>query len=152
MHSLSTVTKSIVVSRGLALSNRKKTLLLVDDDRNQLATRKLILELSGYEVFVAADATGGMRVFQSQAPDAVVLDYEMPGVTGDVLAGRIRNVNEAVPIVMLSGCASVPHGALNAVDTFIPKATPPSFLIAAINTLTQSYCQEACHERPRVDR
>jgi DNA-binding response OmpR family regulator len=106
--------------------------LLVDDDRDQLAMRKRILEGSGYEVFTARDAHEGMQLFESEMPDAVVLDYEMPGVNGGVLAGRLRRVNKAVPLVMLSGCTSVPSGALRAIDTFIKKPSAPSVLIKTI--------------------
>jgi DNA-binding response OmpR family regulator len=123
--------------------NRKKTLLLVDDDRKQLAARKLILELSGYEVFTAGDARRGMQLFESEAPDAVVLDYEMPVINGGMLARTIRRADDAVPIVMLSGSVSVPSSALTAVDSFIPKSTAPSFLVQTIEVLTQSSAQEA---------
>jgi DNA-binding response OmpR family regulator len=71
-------------------------LLLVDDDRSQLTMRKRILEGSGYEVCIAEDADRGMELFESVAPDAVVLDYEMPRVNGGVLASRIRRANKAV--------------------------------------------------------
>jgi two-component system, OmpR family, response regulator PrrA len=120
----------------------KKTLLLVDDDRTQLAARKLILELRGYQVFTATNARRGMQVFESESPDAVVLDYEMPRVNGAVLAGKIRHANDSIPIVMLSGSASVPSSALTGVDSFIPKAMPPSFLIEAIEVLMHSGVQE----------
>lgn len=121
--------------------DRKKTLLLVDDDQRQLTVRRVILELSGYAVFTACDAGRGMQLFESESPDAVVLDYEMPAVNGGVLAGKIRRANDAIPIVMLSGCTSVPSSALVDVDTFIPKPAAAWLLIDAIENLTRG--QEA---------
>ena len=117
------------------MANQKKTLLLIDDDFHQLAMRKAVLELMGYAVVTAADARRGLQLFESEAPDAVVLDYEMPTVNGDMLAGKIRRINGAIPIVMLSGCTSVPRSVLIAVDRFVPKATGPSLLVDAIESL-----------------
>jgi DNA-binding response OmpR family regulator len=117
------------------MPNCKKTLLLVDDDLDQLTMRKIVFELLGYAVVTAADPRRGMQLFKSEAPDAVVLDYEMPTMDGGVLASKIRRTDGAIPIVMLSGCDSVPSSALTAVDTFVPKAMAPSLLIAAIRSL-----------------
>lgn len=117
------------------MANQKKTLLLVDDDFHQLAMRKAVLELMGYAVVTAADARRGLQLFESESPDAVVLDYEMPRVNGDMLACKIRRVNDAIPIIMLSGCTSVPRSVLIAVDRFVPKATGPSLLVDAIESL-----------------
>ena len=119
------------------MDKRKKKLLLVDDDLSQLAMRKVVLELLGYAVLTAADARQGMQLFETEAPDAVVLDYEMPTVNGGVLAGRIRRANGAIPIVMLSGSTSVPSSALTDVDTFLAKAIAPSLLKAVIEFLTR---------------
>ena len=119
------------------MDKRKKKLLLVDDDLSQLAMRKVVLELLGYAVLTAADARQGMQLFETEAPDAVVLDYEMPTVNGGVLAGRIRCANGAIPIVMLSGSTSVPSSALTEVDTFLAKAIAPSLLKAVIEFLTR---------------
>ena len=85
------------------MANRTKTLLLVDDDLEQLTMRKVVFELLGYAVVTAADARRGMQLFKSEAPDAVVLDFEMPTIDGGVLANKIRRVNGAIPIIMLSG-------------------------------------------------
>jgi len=117
------------------MSIAKKKLLLVDDDFHQLAMRKSVLELVGYAVVTAANARHGLQLLESEMPDAVVLDYEMPTGNGDMLAGRIRRIDSAIPIVMLSGCTSVPRSVLIAVDRFVPKATAPSLLLDAIESL-----------------
>jgi DNA-binding response OmpR family regulator len=120
------------------VSDRKKTLLLVDDDFYQLTLRKLVLELSGFTVVTAADAHQGMQLFETEAPDAVIVDYEMPKVSGDVLARKIRRANHAIPILMLSGCGSVPISALAAVNAFLPKGIHPSVLLNAIQCLVEA--------------
>jgi DNA-binding response OmpR family regulator len=125
------------------VTNRKKTLLLIDDDRDQLDLRKIVLEISGYEVLTATNAHFGMQLFASHAPDAVILDYEMPAVNGEMLAGWMRNANQKVPILMLSGCVSLPSSARQLVDTFVSKDTAPSFLLRAIELLTQRHDPEA---------
>jgi DNA-binding response OmpR family regulator len=118
-------------------TKRRKILLLVDDDRDQLCLRKIILEMSGYEVLTATNARSGMHLFESHDPDAVILDYEMPAVNGETLAGWIRNANPYVPILMLSGCVSLPSSARELVDTVVSKNTAPSFLLSEIELLTQ---------------
>ena len=126
------------LSIGFLVSDRRKTLLLIDDDFNQLMLRKLVLELSGFTVMTAADAHQGMQLFETEAPDAVVVDYEMPRVSGDVLARKIRRANRAIPILMLSGCTTVPISALAAVNAFLPKAAHPSALVNAIQCLLEA--------------
>lgn len=48
-----------------------RTLLLIDDDRNQLDLREIILEMSGHEVLAATNARYGMQLFGAHAADAV---------------------------------------------------------------------------------
>lgn len=118
--------------------DRRKTLLLIDDDFNQLMLRKLVLELSGFTVVTASDAHLGMQLFQTKAPDAVVVDYQMPRMSGEEIAGKIRHASPAIPILMLSGCASVPASPLAAVNAFVPKATHPSRFVQAVECLVQA--------------
>jgi DNA-binding response OmpR family regulator len=123
--------------------NKKKMLLLVDDDPNQLAMRKTVLETSGYDVLAAEDAGRGLQLFLSHPPDAVILDYEMPVVNGEILAGRMRRADCSVPILMLSGCVAPPESAFRAVDTFVAKNNPAPVLLTAIETLMHSRELEA---------
>jgi CheY-like chemotaxis protein len=125
------------------VAKRKKKLLLVDDNRVQLTLQQSILQGSGYEVFTATDIRNGIRAFQTKEPDAVVLDYEMPLGNGGVLAQYIRRNNADIPIIMFSGCTSVPPSALRDVDGFISKPAAPSTLIDAIEFWTIARGHEA---------
>ena len=52
--------------------------------------------------------------------NAVLLDYEMPGISGHVVAAEIKRVRPELPVVLLSG-TEVPTQALALVDAFVPK-------------------------------
>ena len=116
--------------------NQEAALMLKNPDPVD-APSGLLERTLGVLELLATNARG-MQLFELEAPDAVVLDYEMPRANGGLLAGKIRHANSAVPIVMLSGCASVPSSALTAVDIFIRKPAAPSFLIDAIESLTRN--------------
>ena len=73
-------------------------ILCVDDEPNVLTLRKVLLGSAGYEVLVAEEGQSGLRVFRETNVDVVVLDYKMPGMTGDEVAREMRSVvGDGVP-------------------------------------------------------
>lgn len=79
-------------------------ILLVDDDRDQLDLRRLILENSGLEVSTAASAADAVACIADQLPDKVLLDLSLPRVEdGLALIRRLRDDWPAVDIFVLSG-------------------------------------------------
>jgi signal transduction histidine kinase/DNA-binding NarL/FixJ family response regulator len=69
----------------------KRRLLLVDDQPDQRAVVRNMLEPLGFSVFEAADARECMRVVQELRVDAVFLDLVMPGMSGLTLCRRLRD-------------------------------------------------------------
>ena len=57
-------------------------ILVVDDDRNICELLKLYLENDGYTVFVANDGQEAVEMFQSKAPELVLLDIMLPKMDG----------------------------------------------------------------------
>jgi CheY-like chemotaxis protein len=78
-------------------------ILLVDDNRDGLLVRKAVLEEVGCTVEIAMDAEQGFALFQQAPFDVVITDYRMPGMNGEELIRRIRRVNPAARIILLSG-------------------------------------------------
>jgi CheY-like chemotaxis protein len=113
----------------------KATILCVDDYRSSLVGRKMLLEASGYEVFAASDGPEGLKLFRSHAVDAVVLDYQMPGMNGDVVAAKMKRINSRVPIILLSSCGPPPESELSSVDTFLSKSQPPNMLLFTLQRM-----------------
>lgn len=67
-----------------------KRLLLIEDDRSTQAVLTLMLERLGFQVQTAPDGEVGLRLFQENRYDLIVLDLLLPGLTGFDVAGTIR--------------------------------------------------------------
>ena len=114
------------------MARRQKTLLCVDDNQSSLNICKIILEDFGYTVLTASSGREGLEVFASNAIDAVILDYQMPGIDGELVAAEMKRTNPRIPIIMLSGCVSLPESALLLVDEFVTKGEPVEFFLLAV--------------------
>ena len=117
------------------MSRLKNTILCVDDHWNGLLGRKMLLEKNGYRVLEASDGDQGLKLFHKYAVDAVVLDYQMPGMNGDVVAAKMKRVKSHVPIMLLSAYGPLPKRKLEAVDTFLSKSQPPRILLSTLQDL-----------------
>jgi CheY-like chemotaxis protein len=98
-----------------------KTVLCADDETSELTARKMVLESSGYKVLVARNGEDALDVFRSTAVDAVVLDYFMPGMTGLSVAREMKDLRPEVPMIVLSGFASLPGETIGVVDAWMQK-------------------------------
>ncbi|MFI5009425.1 MAG: response regulator transcription factor [Solirubrobacterales bacterium] len=78
------------------------TILVVDDDRAVREALRRALTLGGYEVQIAEDGTQCLDMVAQGVPDAVVLDVGMPGVDGLEVCRRLRQLENRVPILILT--------------------------------------------------
>src|SRR6202011_4434467 len=114
------------------MARRQKTFLCVDDNQSSLKVCKMVLEDFGYKVLTSSSAREGLEVFASDAIDAVILDYQMPEMNGELVAAEMRQIKPRIPIIMLSGWVSPPERALQLVDEFVAKGDPVEFLLLAV--------------------
>jgi CheY-like chemotaxis protein len=121
------------------MSRAKATILCIDDHWNGLIGRKMLLEKNGYKVLEASGGDEGLKLFLSRNVDAVVLDYQMPGMNGDVVAERMKSINSHVPIMMLSAYGPLPKKKLRAVDSFLTKSQPPNILLSTLQGLLDDH-------------
>jgi len=101
----------------------------------------MLLEQSGYQVLEASGGDEGLKLFRTQAVDAVVLDYQMPGMNGDVVAAKMKRINSQIPIMLLSAYEPLPKNKLSSVDSFLSKSQPPKVLLSTL--------QEMLGDRPK---
>ncbi|MCZ6634546.1 MAG: response regulator [bacterium] len=82
----------------------EKTILVVDDDPSVLIYLEQILKDEGYRVLTAPQAEVALQLLEVERPDLLVLDIEMPGMSGLELLERIRRKKETakIPAVFLT--------------------------------------------------
>ncbi len=117
------------------MSRLRKTILCIDDDWNGLIGRKMFLEENGYEVLEASGGNEGLKLFMIHPVDAVVLDYQMPGMSGDVVAARMKQMKSHIPILLLSAYGPLPGRKLESVDTFLTKSQEAQVLLSTLQDL-----------------
>lgn len=79
------------------------TILIIDDDPQLGPFLRELLEGEGYRVLVAVDGIEGQRIFNGCKPDLVLTDLIMPGREGIELIMGLRQGNQALPIIAMSG-------------------------------------------------
>ncbi|WP_459549148.1 response regulator transcription factor [Nocardia sp. X0981] len=112
--------------------------LVVDDDEDVLASVERGLRLSGFRVSVARDGAAALRAVSEQAPDAVVLDMNMPVLDGAGVVTALRAMGNEVPICVLSARSSVGDriaGLESGADDYLVKPFVLAELVARIKAL-----------------
>lgn len=110
----------------------KKKALVVDDNMNNLMLEKDLLEVAGFEVFEAENATDGMAIARRKKPDIIIMDVRLPDMLGTEAARMLRQDKETSDIPIVFVTASVMAEGRAEIDAFANSG----FLGKPINTRT----------------
>ena len=80
-----------------------KNVLIIDDDAHIRRVLELKLKNAGYQVTTAENGENGMKVINSQVPDAVITDIEMPKMDGKsfiMSANKFKNEHSFLTIII----------------------------------------------------
>ena len=81
-----------------------KHVLVVDDNRDAAETMAMLLDALGYAASMAHDGLAGVEAIKAGAPDLVLLDIGLPGISGIEVARRVRaEVAHPPPLVAITG-------------------------------------------------
>ena len=80
-------------------------ILVIDDELPIREAVQDILELVDIETLTAPDGETGLKVFEQhkQSVRAIILDYQMPGLSGQETYALLRTIDEHVPIILSTG-------------------------------------------------
>lgn len=106
--------------------NNKKTVLVIEDSPTQALSLQLLLENEGLLVLHAPEGAKGIQLATEYLPDAIVLDVELPGMSGFEVAVSLskHHLTSNIPIIMLTkldDSVSLRKGMLLGAHDFIPK-------------------------------
>src|SRR5262245_50841431 len=72
-------------------TQRKRTILVVDDDKDIVDLITYNLQRNGYDVLCALNGTEALELATKHLPDLVVLDLMLPGIDGTEVARRLKS-------------------------------------------------------------
>lgn len=129
------------------VSSMADTVLLVDDNAIQAATRQTILKRAGYSVQTALSPVRALEIFQKNEfavnIGVVITDHIMPGMNGAEFVRELRRIRPLMPIIVISGLeeAEDEYEGLNI--RFLVKPLPPEQLLANLRSLVMVQQQGA---------
>jgi two-component system response regulator FixJ len=108
---------------------------IVDDYVPLLDSLRQILELDGHEVLTYASPASFLDD-RENAPGCLIVDYDMPGMTGLALVERLRQRGSKIPVLLTSGMVSpaiLRRAAQAGVEAVLEKPAEPGDLLRFVN-------------------
>jgi serine phosphatase RsbU (regulator of sigma subunit) len=120
--------------------DKKQRIVVIDDNANDVQVTRRFLERRGYEAVTALSGEEGLQLAQQLAPDAIVVDYRMPGMDGFEVTRRIKSDPElqTIPVLMLTGSDSTRHvveGLNVGADDYVIKGSDVEVVTARLAAL-----------------
>ena len=130
-------------------ATRKATIMIVDDEAVIVEIVKSVLEDAGYRSFIeTSESTRALQLLADNKPDVVLLDIDMPEVTGlDILNGmRGDEVLKHIPAIVLTGATDAATKllalGLGAADVLAKPIDPSELALRVRNTLSARMHQD----------
>jgi DNA-binding NtrC family response regulator len=107
-------------------TRRKRTVLIIEDEKEILDIIARILTSEGYNTIEAENGTSAVHIAKSIKPDAVILDLKLPDYNGIRLLGELKAMDRALQVIILTA-----HGSQDAVRSAME--------LGAFNFLTKPF-------------
>lgn len=125
---------------------RRKKILVVEDDPDAARLAQYALQAEGYEVVVASDGQAGIDIATAQEDiDLIVLDIMLPGMNGYEVCSRLRLEPEMMklPILMLTAKTGEQDRfsglVLAEANAYMTKPADPDEFVNTVKTLLRQY-------------
>jgi two-component system nitrogen regulation response regulator GlnG len=92
------------------------TVLVIDDDQDMRWAIRTILAETGLDIAEASAGAPGIEIAARCAPDAVLLDIQMPGIDGEEVLRRLKYLHKDLPVIVVTAHGTIP-GAIEAIRT-----------------------------------
>lgn len=121
-------------------------LLIVDDNKQNLALMRDFTESWGYTVLTSLHGTEAIEITKKQMPDAILLDVMLPGMSGYEVCKELKENEQTadIPIVMVTALMDMEdriHGLKLGADYFLSKPLPYNELRVVLENLVNKKIQ-----------
>ena len=114
----------------------KKVILCVDDSEQELSVQKFMLSTNGYRVLSATNGQEAIHLFSENLVDLVLSDAAMPGMDGEQLVSRLKQLGAHVPMILM-GDPQQMNGRIHRADAVLHKKTcSPQELLERIKVMS----------------
>lgn len=123
-------------SDRIEMSARKRSILVVDDDKGILQTFRRILERCGYEVDTAESGGEAISKANSRHFDLALLDLRLPDMTGTDILARAEEPLRTTAKIIITGFPSLESGVTaleRGADAYLTKPVQPRELLTVID-------------------
>jgi CheY-like chemotaxis protein len=107
-------------------------ILVIEDDPYAREALSLLLDYYGYDVVAASNGADGLELVTDAAPDLVVTDWRMPGLSGLALCVALRERRNTMPIIVVTSAEEV-FSQDQPVNARLRKPIDPRLLNQVIN-------------------
>jgi CheY-like chemotaxis protein len=126
-------------------------ILLVEDDAISMEILAMMLDGDGHEVFQAIDGTAALDMLSGvsaqSAPDVLLVDMQMPGISGYELAERIQAMRRPKPRLLAMSATEVSNWRLQGFDGFLLKPLELQDLRRALGSESASMKHRPSHKQ-----
>ena len=122
------------------MTSSPATVLLVEDNEDNLRIYSTFLTYSGYRVLEAADGEAGLALARSELPDVILMDVSIPKMDGYEVTRRLKSdpATAQIPVIALTAHA-LPADRDRALDAgcdgYIPKPAEPRLVVAEVRKM-----------------
>ncbi len=131
--------------------NDHPTVLLIDDDMVSREVIATVLTMGGYPVHTASDGESAIKMVTSGecVPGVILMDAQMPGLSGTALLGQLRAASKA-SLVVISASAP-PNELIVAADGVLLKPFTPANLTALLEKRAAKRSQDPATNLPPTE-
>ncbi len=132
---------------------KPKQILLIDDEPSLQLTVGDQLRMEGYEVIGATSGDKALQILHHTAPDLIILDISMPGMSGLALLNKLSNPNEKsrFPILIFTARANMePFFSTLNIEGFLSKTSDPSLLLSEVKRILVKTQKQITEKPPHI--
>ena len=111
---------------------------MVEDDPAVQRALKRLFVAEGFAVETQSDGEGALNSFHAAVPSAIILDLNLPKISGRDLCRQIKAEAPSVPVIVVSGASNISDKVLvleSGADDYVTKPFSPRELVARVNAI-----------------